>query len=232
MGDLLGRTGDAIELHSLYRCLDKLLDHKPGQFSFLTGLWTAEARVAAFGPGVFAIAFHCSAVRPSWRTKQPGCVATLLMTCAEAPHGERGRRVGSAVRDRVGKAERCVARADRGVGECGQPWSRGHRAGSRATRPCSRLHRGVAWNPPWSRRFFVALGVTFRIHFEGEHQRLLPVLSSSPTSKRWGPNHQISDAEPRPQRPSRAGCRALRQQSVSEIRRRADTGPILPWRPG
>ena len=36
MGDLLGRTGEAIELHSLYRCLDKLLEHKPGLLSFLT----------------------------------------------------------------------------------------------------------------------------------------------------------------------------------------------------
>ena len=39
MGDLLGRTGDTIELHSLYRCLDKLLDHKQGLFSFLTDRW-------------------------------------------------------------------------------------------------------------------------------------------------------------------------------------------------
>ena len=39
MGDLLGRTGDAIELQSLYRCLDKLLEHKQGLFSFLTERW-------------------------------------------------------------------------------------------------------------------------------------------------------------------------------------------------
>jgi transposase len=39
MGDLLGRTGEAIELHSLYRCLDKLLEHKQGLFSFLTERW-------------------------------------------------------------------------------------------------------------------------------------------------------------------------------------------------
>jgi len=39
MGDLLGRTGDAIELQSLYRCLDKLLAHKQGLFSFLTERW-------------------------------------------------------------------------------------------------------------------------------------------------------------------------------------------------
>ena len=39
MGDLLGRSGDAIELQSLYRCLDKLLEHKQGLFSFLTERW-------------------------------------------------------------------------------------------------------------------------------------------------------------------------------------------------
>ena len=39
MGDLLGRTGEAIELQSLYRCTDKLLEHKRGLFSFLTERW-------------------------------------------------------------------------------------------------------------------------------------------------------------------------------------------------
>ena len=39
MGDLLGRMGEAIELQSLYRCLDKLLAHKQGLFSFLTERW-------------------------------------------------------------------------------------------------------------------------------------------------------------------------------------------------
>ena len=39
MGDLLGRTGEAIELHSLYRCLDKLLEHKQDLFGFLTERW-------------------------------------------------------------------------------------------------------------------------------------------------------------------------------------------------
>jgi hypothetical protein len=104
--------------------------------------------------------------------EKPGSVAILLMTCAAASHGERGRPVGNAVRARVGQTERRVARAHRGVGECGRLWSRGHRAGSRATRPCSRLPRGVAWPPPWSRRFFVALGVTFGVHFAGEHLNL------------------------------------------------------------
>jgi transposase len=39
MADLLGQTGDAIELQSLYRCLDKLLEHKSALFSFLTERW-------------------------------------------------------------------------------------------------------------------------------------------------------------------------------------------------
>jgi hypothetical protein len=39
MRDLLGRTGDTLELQSLYRCLDKLVDHKRGLFSFLTERW-------------------------------------------------------------------------------------------------------------------------------------------------------------------------------------------------
>jgi transposase len=39
MGDLLGRSGEAIELHSLYRCLDKVLAHKQSLFRFLTEQW-------------------------------------------------------------------------------------------------------------------------------------------------------------------------------------------------
>jgi hypothetical protein len=39
MRDLLGRTGDALELQSLYRCLDKLVEHKRSLFSFLTERW-------------------------------------------------------------------------------------------------------------------------------------------------------------------------------------------------
>ena len=39
MGDLLGRTGAAIELQSLYRCLDKLLEHKRELFTFLAERW-------------------------------------------------------------------------------------------------------------------------------------------------------------------------------------------------
>jgi hypothetical protein len=92
-----------------------------GSVSMLTGLWTAETRGGAFGPGVFTIAFHFSAVRPSRRTKTPGSVATWLMTCPDAPHGERGRPVGSAGRDRIGETERCVARVPEIVRRCIDP---------------------------------------------------------------------------------------------------------------
>ena len=39
MGDLLGRSGEAIELQSLYRCQDKLLAHKMELFNFLKERW-------------------------------------------------------------------------------------------------------------------------------------------------------------------------------------------------
>ena len=39
MGDLLGRSGDTLELQSMYRCLDKLLAHKQDLFGFLTAQW-------------------------------------------------------------------------------------------------------------------------------------------------------------------------------------------------
>lgn len=39
MGDLLGRTADAVELQSLYRCLDKLLAHKQDLFGYLAERW-------------------------------------------------------------------------------------------------------------------------------------------------------------------------------------------------
>jgi hypothetical protein len=39
MGDLLGEEGEAIPYQNLYRCLDKLLEHKEGMFSFLKQRW-------------------------------------------------------------------------------------------------------------------------------------------------------------------------------------------------
>jgi transposase len=39
IGDILGEHGDAISYQSLYRCLDKLTEHKEGMFSFLKQRW-------------------------------------------------------------------------------------------------------------------------------------------------------------------------------------------------
>lgn len=39
MGDLLGESGEAIPYQNLYRCLDKLLAHKKGMFTFLKQRW-------------------------------------------------------------------------------------------------------------------------------------------------------------------------------------------------
>jgi hypothetical protein len=39
MGDLLGEEGEAVPYQNLYRCLDKLLGHKEGMFSFLQQRW-------------------------------------------------------------------------------------------------------------------------------------------------------------------------------------------------
>ena len=39
MGDLLGEEGEAVPYQNLYRCLDKLLEHREGMFSFLKQRW-------------------------------------------------------------------------------------------------------------------------------------------------------------------------------------------------
>jgi transposase len=39
MGDLLGEEGETVLYQNLYRCLDKLLEHKEGMFSFLQQRW-------------------------------------------------------------------------------------------------------------------------------------------------------------------------------------------------
>jgi Transposase DDE domain len=41
MADLLGEDFGLVQIDKLYRCLDKLLDHKPGLFSFLRHRWQA-----------------------------------------------------------------------------------------------------------------------------------------------------------------------------------------------
>ena len=39
MGDLLGEDYSLVEKNALYRCLDKVLEHKPALFSHLTERW-------------------------------------------------------------------------------------------------------------------------------------------------------------------------------------------------
>jgi len=39
IGDLLGEEGEAVPYQNLYRCLDKLLEHKEGMFTFLRQRW-------------------------------------------------------------------------------------------------------------------------------------------------------------------------------------------------
>src|SRR5438874_687676 len=39
LGDLLGEDFRLVEIDTLYRCLDKVLEHKPALFSFLRQRW-------------------------------------------------------------------------------------------------------------------------------------------------------------------------------------------------
>ena len=99
------------------------------QFGSPTGLWTAETRVGDFGPGVFAIAFHFSALRPSRRRNKPDSWAILLLAGAAAPRRESGRPAGSAGRDRAGETDRWGARGQRGGEHAARRWSRGRGGG-------------------------------------------------------------------------------------------------------
>jgi hypothetical protein len=112
------------------------------QFGSLTGLRTAETRGGAFGPGVFAIAFHSSAVRPSRRTKKPDSLAILLLTGAAAPRRESCWAAGCTARGRVGEMDGRGARGQRGGEHVAGRWSRGRRGVSRGIRPGSRWRPG------------------------------------------------------------------------------------------
>jgi hypothetical protein len=39
IGDLLGEDGEVVPYRNLYRCLDKLVEHKDGMFTFLKQRW-------------------------------------------------------------------------------------------------------------------------------------------------------------------------------------------------
>ncbi len=86
MRDLLGRTGDTVELQSLYRCLDKLLEHKRGLFSFLTGRWRDlfEARYEVLLYDLTSTYFECDPPGQGKRRhgysrdKRPDCVQVVI----------------------------------------------------------------------------------------------------------------------------------------------------------
>jgi transposase len=86
MSDLLGRTGDTVELQSLYRCLDKLLDHKRDLFSFLTKRWQDlfAARYEVLLYDLTSTYFECDPPEQGKRRhgysrdKRPDCVQVVI----------------------------------------------------------------------------------------------------------------------------------------------------------
>jgi hypothetical protein len=86
MRDLLGRTGDTVELQSLYRCLDKLLDHKRDLFSFLTERWRDlfDARYEVLLYDLTSTYFECDPPEHGKRRhgysrdKRPDCVQVVI----------------------------------------------------------------------------------------------------------------------------------------------------------
>lgn len=86
MRDLLGRTGDTLELQSLYRCLDKLLDHKRGLFSFLTERWRDlfNAKYEVLLYDLTSTYFECDPPEDGKRQygysrdKRPDCVQVVI----------------------------------------------------------------------------------------------------------------------------------------------------------
>ncbi len=86
MADVLGRSGDAIELQSLYRCQDKLLTHKSALFTFLRGRWQdlfqAEFEVLLYD--LTSTYFECDPPASGKRRfgysrdKRPDCVQVII----------------------------------------------------------------------------------------------------------------------------------------------------------
>ena len=86
MGDLLDRSGDALELHSLYRCLDKLLAHKEDLFRFLSERWR-DLFQAGYEVLLYDLTSTYFACDPPWqgkrrqgysRDKRPDCVPVVI----------------------------------------------------------------------------------------------------------------------------------------------------------
>jgi hypothetical protein len=86
MGDLLDRSGDALELHSLYRCLDKLLAHKEDLFRFLSERWRDlfQAGYEVLLYDLTSTYFECDPPRQGKRRhgysrdKRPDCVQVVI----------------------------------------------------------------------------------------------------------------------------------------------------------
>src|SRR5207247_5169481 len=86
MADLLGRSGEAMELQSLYRCQDKLLAHKAALFSFLRERWQelfhAEFEVLLYD--LTSTYFECDPPTSGKRRfgysrdKRPDCVQVII----------------------------------------------------------------------------------------------------------------------------------------------------------
>jgi transposase len=86
MADLLGRSGEAIELQSLYRCQDKLLAHKTDLFSYLQQRWQdlfqAEFEVLLYD--LTSTYFECDPPASGKRRfgysrdKRPDCVQVII----------------------------------------------------------------------------------------------------------------------------------------------------------
>jgi transposase len=86
MADLLGRSGEAIELQSLYRCQDKLLEHKKDLFSYLQKRWQdlfhAEFEVLLYD--LTSTYFECDPPATGKRRfgysrdKRPDCVQVII----------------------------------------------------------------------------------------------------------------------------------------------------------
>ena len=86
MGDVLGRSAEAIELQSLYRCQDKLLVHQTALFSFLRERWQdlfqAEFEVLLYD--LTSTYFECDPPARGKRRfgysrdKRPDCVQVII----------------------------------------------------------------------------------------------------------------------------------------------------------
>ena len=86
MADLLGRSGEGIELQCLYRCQDKLLAHKRDLFGFLRERWQdlfrAEFEVLLYD--LTSTYFECDVPRAGKRRfgysrdKRPDCVQVVI----------------------------------------------------------------------------------------------------------------------------------------------------------